>query len=80
MSQPPISRPPSPNPPNQRDGCVQALLILAGIVMLLPGICVLFVASSNPEAIFRDLPSAVKFSAVSVGGVALIWWAIRRPR
>src|SRR5258708_19064520 len=33
------------NPP--KSGCVTALLILAGVVLLLPGLCTLFFSGSN---------------------------------
>jgi hypothetical protein len=35
----PDNVPPLPSPPPPRDGCQTALLILAGVVLLFPGLC-----------------------------------------
>lgn len=80
MSQPPIlSGPPSPTPPPPRNGCLQALAILAGIVLLLPGICVLILAGNEPHLFNKaDQPLVLLVLAIGAGGVALIWWAVRR--
>jgi hypothetical protein len=55
------------------DGCLTALMILAGSVLLLPGICALL---KDPSAVLGELI----FLAISAGGIALIWFALRRPR
>jgi hypothetical protein len=55
-------------------------MIVVGLAMLLsPGICVLFVASSNPEAFRRDPAGLIKLLAIAAVGVALLWAAFRRP-
>ncbi|WP_076863295.1 hypothetical protein [Bradyrhizobium mercantei] len=75
--------PPSlpPRPPEQRSGCVTALMIIAGIILLLPGLCSLFfvfagIANTSNTA---DLQFVGGCLFVACFGVALIWWAIRRP-
>src|SRR5258708_35798286 len=50
------------NPP--KSGCVTALLILAGVVLLLPGLCTLFFSGSNggvfpPPAFFKKNKNGV---------------------
>ncbi len=80
MSQPP---PPSdPTPPSQRNGCLQALAILVGIVLLLPGICAIILAGLDPHELTVDpymLMAILGMLAIGAGGVALIWWAVKRP-
>lgn len=89
MSHPPIfSNPPSPSPtppPPRRNGCLQAIAILAGIMLLLPGVCAIIFASFSPLTLtVSNLPSilqSIMFVLVNgAGGVALIWWATKRPR
>jgi hypothetical protein len=60
-------------------GCLLALLVVIGLVLLLPGVCsVIFIAGGDPNGI------AVLGLLVSVGGLALIVYAtsaaMRRPR
>jgi hypothetical protein len=74
--------PPAPTPPRPRSGCMVALMIVAGVILLLPGICALVILGGDPMEAVRDLNSAMAllgFLAIAAGGVALIWWAIRRP-
>jgi hypothetical protein len=83
MSQPPASSgPPTPTPPPDRlGGCAQVLAILVGLVLLLPGICGIFLAGLDPHELMVDpsmLLLVLGLIAVGVGGVALIWWAVRR--
>ncbi len=80
MSQP--SAPPPPPPP-ARNGCLTALMIGFGILLLLPGLCALMVVGFDPKDAFGDpttVSAVVGFLAISGGGIALIWWAVRRPR
>ena len=78
----------SPSPPavppqnqQQRSGCLTALMAIAGIFMLLPGLCALLfggmfaleggkIASDIAPLIFLGL-------VVGIGGVAMIWAAIK---
>ena len=77
----------SPSPPavppqnqQQRSGCLTALMAIAGIFMLLPGLCaLLFGGMSVVEGgqIPSDIASRVFLGLViGIGGVVLIWAAI----
>ena len=76
--------PQSPPPPlQQRNGCLTALMILLGIVLLLPGICGVIIAGLDPHELMVDptaLLGVLGLIVVGVGGIALIWLALRRPR
>lgn len=79
---PPPPRPP-PRPPTQRNGCVTALMILAGAILLLPGICGVIIVGLDPHELMVDpttLFAVLGLIAIGFGGVALIWFAVRRPR
>ncbi len=80
---PPPAGPPAAPPP-QRSGCLTALMVIFGIIMLLPGLCsLLFGGASVFEQgkIESDIAPLV-FLGLVVGavGVALIWAAIRGGR
>jgi drug/metabolite transporter (DMT)-like permease len=71
-----------PHPP-PRGGCLTALLIAVGAILLLPGICGVIIASLDPHELMVDpntLLAVLGLIAVGVGGIALIWFAVRRPR
>jgi hypothetical protein len=58
-------------------------MILVGIVLLLPGLCGVILAGLDPHELMVDpnaLAAVLGLIAVGAGGVALIWWAVRRPR
>jgi hypothetical protein len=80
MSQ--LSTPPPPPASPPSSGCLTALLIGIGILMLLPGLCAVLIVGFDPAHAFND-PTTVSallgFFAISAGGIALIWWAVRRP-
>ena len=82
-SRPPLfTGPPSPTPP-PRNGCLTALLIAVGIVLLLPGICGVILAGLDPHELMVDpnaLAAVLGLIAIGAGGVVLIWFAVRRPR
>jgi hypothetical protein len=74
---PPLAPPPVPPPP--RSGCLTAFMVIVGVVLLLPGVCVL--------AVSKDLYSdplfglvAIVASIVGIGGITLIWRALRGQR
>jgi hypothetical protein len=82
MSEPTPSSPP-PTPPISRNGCLTALMIVAGIVLLLPGICGVIIAGLDPHELMVDpntLFAVLGLIAIGVGGIALIWFAVRLPR
>jgi hypothetical protein len=69
-------------PPPHRSGCLVALLIGLGIILLLPGVCALVFVSSDPKGMLTDstgLSLVIACMAVAAGGAALIWLAVRRP-
>jgi hypothetical protein len=79
---PQIPQPPPP-PLQQRNGCLTALMILVGIILLLPGICGVIIAGLDPHELMVDpntLLAVLGLIVVGVGGIALIWLAVRRPR
>jgi hypothetical protein len=78
---PPI--PPREPPPAQRDGCLTAIMVLVGVVLLLPGLCAIIfgvgnLTSSSPDSVVTML--VLLGLAIGAGGVLLIRAAIRGPR
>ncbi|MCK1736505.1 hypothetical protein IVA79_21735 [Bradyrhizobium sp. 138] len=69
-----------PQNQHQRSGCLTALMAIAGIFMLLPGLCaLLFGGMSVVEGgqIPADIASLVFLGLViGIGGVVMIWAAI----
>lgn len=83
MTDIPRSPPPPPPPPQERNGCLTALLIAVGTIMLLPGICGVIIAGVDPHELIVDpntLFAVLGLIAIGVGGIVLIWVAVRRPR
>ncbi|WP_128928872.1 hypothetical protein [Bradyrhizobium guangxiense] len=80
ISDPPPPPGPPPPPAEKRSGCLTALMAIAGIFMLLPGLCaLLFGGMSVVEGgqIPSDVASLVFLGLViGIGGVVLIWAAI----
>ena len=82
--QPPIvPMPPPPPSPQQRSGCLVAFMIVAGLILLLPGLCALLfgfteLTSSSTDP-FVDL---LVFIGLVLGalGVGMIWSAVRGRR
>jgi peptidoglycan/LPS O-acetylase OafA/YrhL len=73
----PLAPPPVPPPP--RSGCLTAFLVIVGVVLLLPGVCVLAVSKDlYSDPLFGVV--AIIASLVGIGGITLIWLAQRRPR
>ena len=78
---PPPILPPVPTPSEARSGCLTALMVLGGIVMLLPGLCALLFGGMS---VFEDgriasdiAPLVFLGLVVGIGGVALIWAAVK---
>ncbi|MBR0960542.1 hypothetical protein [Bradyrhizobium japonicum] len=78
---PPPVLPPVPTPGQVRSGCLTALMVIAGVILLLPGLCaVLFggISISESGRIDSDIAPLVFLGVVvGIGGVVLIWAAIR---
>jgi hypothetical protein len=75
--------PPQPPPPPQRNGCLTALMIVVGAILLLPGICGVIVAGLDPHELMVDpntLLAVLGLISLGVGGIVLIWLAVGRPR
>ena len=79
-TQPPPTPPPlSPRlPPEQRNGCLTAFLIVSGIILLLPGLCSLIFVFGGLVKSAEDIQFVVALGLVGCGGIATIWWAVRR--
>lgn len=86
MSEPPINPDPPMQPlPDQRKGCLQVFAVLIGGAMLLPGICAGFfvvVSFQQPHDPYLSgwLPLWLACFAISLAGIGLIVWAVRRLR
>jgi len=82
LSPPPIA--PRPAPPEQRSGCMTAIMVVIGIILLLPGLCALIfggMAVTSQGSVPSDIVSFVVLGLlVGCMGVMLIWVAIRGPR
>jgi len=80
---PPPPLPPAPSEP-PRSGWLTAVMVLAGIVMLLPGLCALGFGAifiTGPSGAGAFMPLVLIGLAIGFGGVMLIRSAIRgRPR
>ena len=73
-----MSEMPSPSPP--RSGCVTALMVMFGVILLLPGICALiFVVDSPSDLDSRFIPILALTALVAFAGVMLIRAARKRP-
>jgi hypothetical protein len=73
-------RPPSTNP---RNGCLTAFLILVGVILLIPGVCGIILASQDMPELARDqtaLLIAVGLISLGVIGGVVIWLAVRPRR
>ena len=68
--------------PAPRSGCLTALMVMVGIVLLLPGLCaVVFSLSSLGDPHFIDfLPVLGVCLLVALGGVMLLRAARRSPK
>jgi hypothetical protein len=72
--------PSPPEPPRKQDGCLTAILVLVGIVLLLPGVCSLvFMATvlHEGDAFVRFAGFWLISFAIAAGGIWLIRYARR---
>ena len=84
MSTVPESPPPPPRlpPPAQRDGCLTALMVVAGLIMLLPGLCaIIFGVGSLTNSSIEPIVMVLVLFGLFVGflGILLIRAAVRGP-
>jgi hypothetical protein len=78
--EPPVPPLPRPPPPPPRHGCLTAIMVLVGLVLLLPGVCAVG-ALSQPHLVDPAvLPIVVIGLLVGFGGLMLIWSALRERR
>ena len=74
---------PTPIPQTHtRSGCLTAFLILAGVVLLLPGLCAVILIGLDPQSALSgsNLVVMVTFLAITVGGIFMIREGVRGPR
>jgi hypothetical protein len=74
---------PPPATPPPRNGCLTAVMMIIGLILLLPGLCALVFAVGSVTAPHFDsgfTPFIVVGLLVGFGGVMLIRSAIRGPR
>jgi hypothetical protein len=75
---------PTEPPPSGRNGCLTALMVVAGIVMLLPGLCSLLFGGAMLTGGDRIDGSILMIFMVTLGialiGILLIRAALRSPR
>ena len=78
----PPPAPPRPPPPAQRSGCLTALVI-AGLIMLLPGLCaIIFGVGSLTNSSVEPIVMVLVLLGLFVGflGIMLIRAAVKSPR
>lgn len=77
---PPAQPPANMPPPPPRSGWVTALMAIAGIILLLPGVCALVFGAmslSSPSSAAGIMPFVMVGLLVGFGGLALVVSAIR---
>ena len=85
-ARPPPARPPEPTPPQPppRNGFLTAFMVLAGVILLMPGLCALGFGANglfSSEHYESGLtPFILVGLLVGAGGVALIRAAVRGRR
>ena len=75
---PPPDSPPAARPSSERSGCATAFMIIAGIILLIPGVLCTILLSGFKER-GDDIFSNVSF-ALGGCGVILIFYALMRKR
>ena len=77
---PPAQPPANMPPPPPRSGWVTALMAIAGIILLLPGVCALVFGAmslSSPSSAAGIMPFVMVGLLVGFGGLVLVVSAIR---
>jgi hypothetical protein len=86
MSTVPETPPPAPPqlpPPAQRSGCLTAFMVIAGLIMLLPGLCaIIFGVGSLTGSGMEPIVTVLVMLGLFVGflGIMLIRAAVKSPR
>jgi hypothetical protein len=79
MSTVPETPPPQLPPPAQRSGCLTALMVIAGLIMLLPGLCaIIFGVGSLTGSSIDPIVTVLVMLGLFVGflGIMLIRAAV----
>ena len=74
----PIWPPPRPPAPDGRNGCLTAVMVLAGIVLLLPGLCTLLLFGNGGGSDPSIGAIALITFLVALVGIFVIVMAVRR--
>ena len=70
--------PPPPGPPPERSGCATAFMLVAGLILLVPGaLCAVLLSTSNYRG---DDPFTTGCVLLGAGGLVLIFYALLRKR
>jgi hypothetical protein len=77
---PEIPSGPLPRPQEEGNGCLTAILIVIGIILLLPGLCSLLFVFGGLVTSAEDVQFVIALGLVGCAGIGLIWWAIRGRR
>ncbi|WBL79126.1 hypothetical protein I3J27_01505 [Bradyrhizobium xenonodulans] len=72
----PNSRPPPAGPP-QRNGCLTALMVIIGIILLLPGVCLVSLDGRGPLGLIGLVLSVA--AAVLLLAAAIRKWGLGPP-
>jgi hypothetical protein len=78
----PPSPPPRLPPPAQRGGCLTAIMVVAGLIMLLPGLCaIIFGVGSLTNSSIEPIVMVLVLSGLFVSflGILLIRAAVKGP-
>jgi hypothetical protein len=70
-------------PPTPRSGCLTALMVIGGVILLLPGLCAIIfgsIALSQQQLDNGVLPLVAVGLVIGFFGVVMIWAAFRSPR
>ena len=75
----PPESPPGPPPrrsSEESSGCLTAIMIVIGIILLVPGLCSLIFVFGGLVKTAEDAQFVALLMMAGAAGVALIWWAI----
>ena len=72
--------PPGATAPPQRSGCLTAFMLVAGIILMLPGLCAIIVGAGSARFDPSLALIVLLCLMVGVGGLALVISAVRGRR